>query len=104
MIWAAVSISKDGLFEVTQGMTVGLMIGILVIIGIVNCLNTRSLSSLTQGFVFVNVGTTILIIIVLLATTGRNNMNSADFVFGSKGLLNGTGEPGHSWPQGVAFM
>jgi amino acid transporter len=77
-------------------MTVGLMIGILVIIGIVNCLNTRSLASLTQSFVFINVGTTIIIIIVLLATTGKSNMNSADFVFGSKGLLNGTGR---AWPQ-----
>lgn len=104
MIWGAVSISKDGPYEVTQGMTVGLMTGILVIIGIVNCLNTRSLASLTQGFVFVNVGTTIIIIIVLLATTGKGNMNSADFVFGSKGLLNGTGEPGHNWPQGIAFL
>lgn len=104
MIWGAVSISKDGTFEVTQGMVVGLMIGILVIIGIVNCLNTRSLASLTQSFVFVNLGTTIIIIIVLLATTGRSNMNSADLVFGTKGLLNGTGEPGHNWPQGVAFL
>jgi len=104
MIWGAVSISKDGTFEVTQGMTVGLMIGILVIIGSVNCLNTRSLASLTQGFVFVNLGTTIIIIIVLLATTGRSNMNSADLVFGTKGLLNGTGEPGYNWPQGIAFL
>ena len=104
MVWGAVSISKDGPYEVTQGMIVGLMTGILVTIGIVNCLNTRYLASLTQGFVFVNVGTTIIIIVVLLATTGKSNMNSADLVFGSKGLLNGTGEPGHNWPQGIAFL
>lgn len=38
---------------------------------------------MTQGFVFVNVGATLIIIIVLLATTGRANMHPASYVFGN---------------------
>lgn len=44
-------------------------------------LKTRDLAFLTQGFVFVNIGMTLIIIIVLLATTGRENMHPASYVF-----------------------
>jgi amino acid transporter len=81
------------------------MIGLLVVHGLLNCLPTRQLGFITKYFVFVNVGTTIIIIIVLLATTPRSEMNSAGFVFGTKGLHNGTSGNGvSSWPQGVAFL
>ncbi len=46
-------------------------------------LRTRDLAFLTKGFVFVNIGATLIIIIVLLAKTGRSNMNSASYVFTS---------------------
>ena len=41
-----------------------------------------------------------VIIIVLLATTPRNEMHSANYVFGSEGMINGTG----GWPSGTAFL
>ncbi|KIY48512.1 APC amino acid permease [Fistulina hepatica ATCC 64428] len=100
MIWAAVVIAKDGDYEITQGKVVGLFAGLLVVHGILNSVATRWLARTTSGFVFVNLGTTILIIIVLLATTPRSEMHSADYVFGSAGIINGTG----GWNDGIAFL
>ena len=50
--------------------------------------------------VFVNLGTTAIIIIVLLATTPRGEMHSGNYVFGSAGVANQTG----GWPTGLAFL
>lgn len=47
--------------------------------GILNSVATKWLARFTVGFVFINVGTTILIIIVLLACTGKDNMHSARY-------------------------
>ena len=41
-----------------------------------------------------------VIIIVLLATTGRSNMHSASYVFGSEGVINQT----NGWNSGLAFL
>jgi hypothetical protein len=41
-----------------------------------------------------------VIIIVLLATTGRHNMHSASYVFGSEGIVNQT----NGWNNGLAFL
>lgn len=41
-----------------------------------------------------------VITIVLLATTGRHNMHSASYVFGSKGIVNQT----NGWDDGLAFL
>ena len=84
-----------------------------------NCLATRHLATFTKGFVFVNLGTTVsesrlpyyvalfctdgvnsVIVIVLLATTGRHNMHHASYVFGSDGIVNQT----NGWNNGVAFL
>ncbi|KAI0052484.1 APC amino acid permease [Auriscalpium vulgare] len=100
MIWAAVIIAKDGNYTVTSGMVVGLFIGLLMFHGILNCLATRYLARMTTGFVFVNLGTTAIIIIVLLATTGKHNFHSAGYVFGSEGVVNQTG----GWNTGIAFL
>ncbi|KAI0651168.1 APC amino acid permease [Trametes meyenii] len=100
MIWAAVVVGKDGNYTVTSGHTVGLFAGLLVLHGILNCLATRQLARLTTGFVFVNIGATLIIIIVLLATTPRNEMHSAAYVFGSEGFVNQTG----GWNNGIAFL
>ncbi|KAG9079625.1 hypothetical protein FS749_008357 [Ceratobasidium sp. UAMH 11750] len=101
MIWGAVVISKNGEeYVVTQGMTVGLMIALLVVHGILNSLATKWLARMTSGFVFVNVGATLLIIIVLLATTPRSEMHPASYVFGSQGVINQTG----GWNSGIAFL
>ncbi|THG98851.1 hypothetical protein EW026_g3410 [Hermanssonia centrifuga] len=99
MIWAAVVVAKDGDFTVTPGMTVGLFAGLLVFHGILNCLATRWLARLTKGFVFINLGATFLIIVVLLATTPRSDMHAASYVFGSAGIANQTG-----WNDGIAFL
>ncbi|KAG8957899.1 hypothetical protein FRC03_009699 [Tulasnella sp. 419] len=99
MILAAVVIGTDGAFVVTQEKIVGLMVGLLVVHGLLNSLATKYLARMTSGFVFVNVGTTILIIIVLIATTPRSDMHTAKYVFGSDGVFNNTG-----WPTGLAFL
>ncbi|KAF9784694.1 APC amino acid permease [Thelephora terrestris] len=100
MIWAAVSIAKDGNFNISTGKTVGLFSGLMVLHGLLNCLSTKYLAKLTSGFVFVNLGATCIIIIVLLATTPRSEMHSASYVFGSEGVINSTG----GWPSGIAFL
>ncbi|QRV84276.1 amino acid permease [Ceratobasidium sp. AG-Ba] len=100
MIWGAVVISKKEKYEVSQGMVVGLMIALLVVHGILNSLATKWLARMTSGFVFVNVGATLLIIIVLLATTPRSEMHPASYVFGSAGIINQTG----GWNTGIAFL
>jgi len=50
--------------------------------------------------VFVNLGATFLIIIVLLATTSRADMHPARYVFGPAGVVNQTG----GWNTGIAFL
>ena len=42
----------------------------------------------------------LVIIIVLLATTGRHEMHSANYVFGSEGIVNQT----NGWDNGIAFL
>ncbi|KAJ3507430.1 hypothetical protein NLJ89_g6311 [Agrocybe chaxingu] len=100
MILAAVSIGRDGDFEITAGKVVGLFAGLLVLHGLLNSLATRHLAFLTKGFVFVNLGTTFIIIIVLLAKTPRAEMHAADYVFGTAGIVNQTG----GWNTGLAFL
>ncbi|KAI5454540.1 polyamine transporter tpo5 [Naganishia albida] len=98
MIWAGCALGKDGDFVVTTGMQFGLFVGLLIVHGFLNSLKTRDLAFLTQGFVFVNIGMTLIIIIVLLATTGRENMHPASYVFTQ--TYNFTG-----WQNnGLAFM
>jgi hypothetical protein len=81
------------------------MIGLLCIHGLLNCMPTRHLAFVTKYFIFVNVGTTIIIIIVLLVMTPRSEMNPASFVFGTDGIANGTSGDGITrWPTGIAFL
>ncbi|KAH9943790.1 APC amino acid permease [Amylocystis lapponica] len=100
MIWAAVVVGKGGDYTVTQGKTVGLFAGLLCFHGILNCLATRQLARFTTGFVFINIGATLLIIIVVLAMTPRGEMHAASYVFGSGGIVNQTG----GWNNGIAFL
>lgn len=100
MILGAANIGTDGAFVVTPGKTVGLFTGLLIVHGLLNSLATKTLAKLTQTFVFVNLGTTFLIIIVLLAMTPRSEMHPASYVFGSAGIVNQTGD----WNTGIAFL
>ncbi|KAL4066403.1 amino acid/polyamine transporter I [Scleroderma yunnanense] len=99
MILAAVTIASPS-FEITQEKTVGLFTGLLITHGTLNSVATKHLAFFTRGFVFVNLGTTIIIIIVLLATTPRSEMHVASYVFGSQGIINQTG----GWNNGIAFL
>lgn len=100
MIFAAVGVAKGDAFDITQGKVVGLFTGLLIFHGALNSLATRHLARFTTWFVFVNLGTTIIIIIVLLATTPRSEMHPASYVFGTPGIINGTG----GWNTGIAFL
>ncbi|KAL4066404.1 amino acid permease-domain-containing protein [Scleroderma yunnanense] len=99
MILAAVTIASPS-FEITQGKTVGLFTGLLITHGTLNSIATKYLAFYARGFVFVNLGATIVIIIVLLATTPRSEMHTASYVFGSLGIINQTG----GWNTGIAFL
>ncbi|KAF9074475.1 APC amino acid permease [Rhodocollybia butyracea] len=92
--------ARDGNFEVTQAKTVWLFVILLVVHGSLNCLGTRWLARMSSGYVFVNLGATILIVIVLLATTPRSEMHAANYVFGAQGFNNQTG----GWNNGLAFV
>jgi len=79
MIWAAVNVYYDGAYVVTNGKLVGLFIGLLIVHGLLNSLATKYLASITQSFVFINLGAAFAIIIALLITT--DNKNSASYTF-----------------------
>ena len=100
MILAAVSIGTNGAYTITPGRVVGLTAGLLAVHGILNCLKTRQLGYLASSFMFINLGGTFLVIIVLLAMTPRSEMHSASYVFGAEGLINGTG----GWNNGISFL
>lgn len=99
MIWAAVQLAFPS-YSVTAGKTVGLFVSLLILHGILNSLATRYLAKMTKWFVFVNLGATVVIVIVLLATTPREEMHGAKYVFGADGVLNQTG----GWNTGIAFL
>ncbi|KAG9315604.1 APC amino acid permease [Chiua virens] len=100
MILAAVSVSTGGAYTITAGKVVGLTTGLLVVHGILNSLKTRQLAYFTSSFMFINLGATFLIIILLLAMTPRSDMHPASYVFGADGLVNGTG----GWNNGISFL
>lgn len=100
MIWSAVALAKGPDYEYSQGQVVALFAGLMVFHGILNSMATRHLAFLTKFFVFVNLGSTFIIIVVLLATTPRSEMHPANYVFGSAGVTNQTG----GWPTGMAFL
>lgn len=88
MILSAVVIGQPS-FVITAGKQFGLYAGLLVFHGSLNSLKTRDLAFFTKFFVFINIGATFLIIILLLALTPRDEMNSAKYTFTS--TINDTG-------------
>jgi hypothetical protein len=117
MIWGAVVVARPEV-QITQRKIVGLYVALLMLHGILNTFSTKYLARLTAGFVFINIGAAIgkentsllipqrrnffspAIIIVLLTMTGRDNMHSANYVFGSAGLINQT----KGWSDGLSFL
>ena len=61
---------------------------------------SRQLSTLNLIYPHMTYLTTQVIIIVLLAKTPRSEMHSGAYVFGSDGIVNGTG----GWNTGLAFL
>ncbi|KAF9054202.1 APC amino acid permease [Panaeolus papilionaceus] len=105
MILSAVSVGTNGSFQTTSGKTVGLFAGLMIVHGLLNSLATKWLAKMTKYFVFVNLGSTFVIIVVLLSKTPRAEMHAANYVFGSQGIINQTGIDGHpGWPTGLAFL
>ncbi|TFK24872.1 amino acid permease [Coprinopsis marcescibilis] len=100
MILAAANVGTDGAFQVTPGKVVGLFAGLIIVHGLLNSMSTRYLAIVTKYFVFVNLGTTFVIIVCLLAKTPRGEMHPANYVFGSDGIINNTG----GWNTGIAFL
>ena len=100
MILAAVSMSTNGALLITPGKVVGLTAGLLVVHGTLNSLKNRHLVYLTSSFMFINLGATFLITILLLEITPRSDMHPTSYVFGAEGLINGT----RGWNNGVSFF
>ena len=69
MIYAWANVISDGSFAANRHETVGLYYALLVIHGIINSLDSKTLARMTSGYVIVNLGITFVIIITLLATT-----------------------------------
>ena len=100
LILAAVSVSTNGGISITSAKVVGVTIALLVVHGILNSLKTRQLAYFASSFVFINLGATFMIIILLLALTPRSDMHPTSYVFGAQGLINGTG----GWNNGISFL
>jgi hypothetical protein len=73
--------AKNGDFEVSAGQQYGLYAGLLIVHGIFNSLRTSQLAAMTRGFVFVIVGVTLIIPLLLLFLTPLSQMNSPEWVF-----------------------
>ncbi|WWC87950.1 uncharacterized protein L201_002850 [Kwoniella dendrophila CBS 6074] len=75
-----------------------LFCALLVMHGILNSMPTAGLARLTRYFVFINIGSALIIIITLLACTPRSEMHPGSYIFTE--TINGTG-----WPSnGLAVM
>ncbi|KAN0064838.1 polyamine transporter tpo5 [Thecaphora frezii] len=98
MIYAWAYVITNGRFVASTGATVGLYIALLFFHGVINCLGTKTLAKLTSSYVIVNLGITLIIIIVVLAKTPLDEMHSAAYTFTE--VRDGTG-----WGNnGLAFL
>jgi amino acid transporter len=98
-IWAAVVISKDGDYEVTNAKLWGLYAGLLVLHGAINCLPTGYLSKITTSFVFINLGTVLAVCIALGIKT--ENKHPPSYIFGNVFNESGWSSPGLAFLLGL---
>ncbi|TFK49035.1 APC amino acid permease [Heliocybe sulcata] len=97
MIFAAVTISTDGAFVASTGQVLGLYVGLNFAIGILNSLPTKALHRMSLFYVYVNLFTTLAVIIAVPAA-GKGNLASSKFVWS-------TVEDGSGWgSSGFAFL
>ncbi|GAA5949201.1 hypothetical protein JCM10213_008241 [Rhodosporidiobolus nylandii] len=99
MILAAASISTDGAYVATAGHTVAVFVGLLVIHGLLNSFGTKIIAQFTKGFVFVNLGTVIAIVIALAATC--DDKHTASYVFTETTNTTGWSSPGIAFLLGL---
>lgn len=92
MIYAWANVISDGSFSANRHETVGLYYALLVIHGIINSLDSKTLARMTSGYVIVNLGITFVIIITLLATTPLHEMWGPSYTFGT--IINQSGWEG----------
>ncbi|KAJ3228427.1 hypothetical protein HDU81_006169 [Chytriomyces hyalinus] len=81
MVCALVILVTDGNWTPTPNSTVGIFVGILILHGLINSTSTRFMASVTQYFVFFNVGTVVAVIIALFATVKTENKLPAGDLF-----------------------
>lgn len=101
MIYAWAYAISDGKFVANKNETVGLYFALLVIHGIINSLDSKTLARMTSSYVIVNIGITFVIIITLLARTPLHEMHGASYTFTE--LTNTTGWTGQGG-QALAFL
>ncbi|WVQ78870.1 hypothetical protein IAT38_000961 [Cryptococcus sp. DSM 104549] len=80
MILAAVVVCRDN-YEIQNWHQFLLFCALLIMHGLLNSLPTASLARLTRYFVFINIGSAIVIIITLLACTPRSEMHPGSYIF-----------------------
>ncbi|PWN46636.1 amino acid transporter [Violaceomyces palustris] len=105
MIYAWAFVVTDGKYSAIPGTNMGstgaifgLYAGLLILHGLINCFGTKTLAKMTSSYVIVNLGITMIIIIVLLVKTPLSEMKSASYTFTE--VQNGSG-----WSSnGLAFL
>lgn len=95
MSWAFVI--TNGSFVATTAQIVGVYISIMLIAGVVNSFPTSWIAKFTASYVFVNIITTVVIAILVLARTPRDQMLSGREAFVD--IVNGS-----DWSNGLAFL
>jgi len=100
MIFAAVTIGTDGVFVATTGQVLGLYVGLNVALGFLNSLPTKALHRITSFYVFVNLFTTLAVIIAVPAA-GRGNLASSKFVWSTVQDGSGWGSSGFAFLLGI---
>ncbi|KAJ3561123.1 hypothetical protein NP233_g10390 [Leucocoprinus birnbaumii] len=96
-IMAAITISTNGEFEVTNARLFGVYAAIVISHAIVCCLGTRILARLQTVYIALNVMFCIALIVALPAATPKEFKNSAKFALWDFYNISG-------WPSGFAFI
>ncbi|KAF8336463.1 amino acid/polyamine transporter I [Cantharellus anzutake] len=90
MVWAAVTIAKDGNFTATKGEVLGLYCLLNVLMGAFNALPTRTLNGPTSLWMWVNLATSLTVIIAVpIGAAHRHALASSRFVWTA--IVDGSG-------------
>ncbi|RSH94735.1 hypothetical protein EHS25_004540 [Saitozyma podzolica] len=101
MILAAVVTCRDD-YVIENWHQFLLFTALLIIHGLLNSLPTAGLARLTRGFVFINIGSAVIIIITLLATTPRAEMHPGSYIFTE--VVNNTGWPSNGLAVALGLL